>query len=106
MKLERIAQTANVRTVRHHERQALLPSVRQTSDNRPHVGSDIAPLRFRRRAKPAGRLQAVTSGKIAGVEATLAGPTRILDHLRVEPRTWRSTTEPRQILNALHEERA
>jgi len=34
MKIGRIAQRANVRTVRHHERQALLPSVRQASDNR------------------------------------------------------------------------
>ena len=106
MKLETIAQRANVRTVRHHERQALLPSARQASDHRRYVVSDIAPLRFGRRPKPAGRLQAVTSGKIAGVEATLARPTRILDHLRVESHTWRSAIEQRQIHNAIDEDRA
>lgn len=106
MKIGRLAQHAevNIDTVRYYERQGLLPPpARQASGYRRYDETDVARLRFVRRAKALGftlveirellelsgrreddmgSLKATASEKLADVEIKLAELTRIRDGLR------------------------
>lgn len=130
MKIGEFAQRAGVGidTVRYYERHGLLPSpARQASGYRSYSASDIARLRFVRRAKalgftlqeirellalsghPAddmGELKAAATRKLADIEQRLAELVRIRDGLRtliaVCPGQGALTRCP--ILSALNEE--
>lgn len=106
MKIGELAQRAavGIDTVRYYERQGLLPAPRrQASGYRQYAPSDVARLRFVRRAKALGftlveirellalsgrreddmgSLKAAAAGKLADVEAKLAELTRIRDGLQ------------------------
>lgn len=106
MKIGQLAQHAevNIDTVRYYERQGLLPPpARQASGYRRYDETDVARLRFVRRAKALGftlveirellelsgrreddmgSLKATASEKLADVEIKLAELTRIRDGLR------------------------
>lgn len=107
MKIGQLARHAevNIDTVRYYERQGLLPQpARQASGYRRYDQTDVARLRFVRRAKALGftlteirellelsgrreddmgSLKATATEKLADVEAKLAELTRIRDGLRM-----------------------
>ena len=130
MKIGELAQRAGVRidTVRYYERQGLLPAPqRQASGYRRYEDSDVARLRFVRRAKALGftlieirellalsgrreddmgGLKAASSEKLADVEAKLAELKRIRDGLKtlVASCPGHGALEQCPILNALDED--
>lgn len=132
MKIGELAHRAEVGidTVRYYERQGLLPPpVRQASGYRLYDQSDVARLRFVRRAKALGftlaeirellalsgrreddmgGLKTAANEKLADVEAKLAELTRIRDALRtlVASCPGQGTLEQCPILNALAEDNA
>lgn len=132
MKIGEFAQRAGVGidTVRYYERQGLLPAPsRQASGYRRYEPTDIARLRFVRRAKALGftlvevrellalsgrrendmaGLKTAAVEKLADVEGKLAELTRIRDGLKalVASCPGHGALEQCPILNALAEEQA
>lgn len=132
MKIGEFAHRAdvNIDTVRYYERQGLLPPpARLPSGYRRYVPSDVARLRFVRRAKALGftlveirellalsarreddmgDLKTAATEKLADVETRLAELTRIRDGLRtlVASCPGHGALEQCPILNALAEENA
>lgn len=130
MKIGELAQRSGVGidTVRYYERQGLLPlPERLASGYRRYDRTDIARLRFVRRAKALGftlgeirellalsgrreddmgGLKAAATGKLADVESRLAELTRIRDGLRtlVASCPGHGALEQCPILNALDED--
>jgi len=132
MKIGELAKRAQVPidTVRYYERQGLLPAPqRMASGYRLYDQSDLARLRFVRRAKGLGftleeigdllalsshrnddmaGMKAVATEKLADVETRLAELTRIRDGLRILVASCpgHGALEECPILNALAEEDA
>ena len=131
MKIGELAQRAGVGidTVRYYERQGLLPAPeRMASGYRRYDQTDVARLRFIRRAKALGftlveiqellalsgrraddmgELKAAASEKLVDVEAKLAELTRIREGLRalVASCPGHGALEQCPILNALAEDK-
>jgi DNA-binding transcriptional MerR regulator len=130
MKIGELAQRARVAidTVRYYERQGLLPvPTRRASGYRSYDATDVARLRFVRRAKALGftlveirdllalsgrrdddmgDLKAVAAEKLSDIETKLVELTRIRDGLRtlVAACPGHGSLEQCPILNALAED--